>query len=49
MAELREKLQTRLAATKAERLDNDQGLEYLAWNQAARDVMKIARREKELS
>jgi hypothetical protein len=48
MAGLREKLQMRLAAIKAERFDNDQDPEYIAWNQAAREVMKIARREKEL-
>jgi hypothetical protein len=45
MVELREKLQSRMAAIKSERLDDVNDPEYVAWNQAARDVMKIARKE----
>lgn len=45
---LRDALQKRLDAIKQERLGDTQDPEFVAWNNAARDVMKIARREGEL-
>jgi hypothetical protein len=48
LTELRDKLQARLAVIKGERLDDANDPEFVAWNHAARDVMKIARRESEL-
>jgi len=48
LGQLRDKMQARLAVIKAERLDDAKDPEFVAWSQAARDVMKIARRESEL-
>ncbi len=48
LTELRDKLQARLAVIKGERLDDANDPEFVAWSHAAREVMKIARRESEL-
>lgn len=45
---LREAMQKRLEIIKQERLGDALDAEFVAWNNAARDVMKIARRETEL-
>jgi len=45
---LREKLQSLVATIKAELNGDTTHSEFVAWNQAARDVMKIARKEVEL-
>jgi hypothetical protein len=45
---LRDTLQYRLSEIKSEHHDDSLHPEYIAWSQAARDVMKITRREMEL-
>lgn len=48
LAALRDALQVRLAALRAAAGNDAHDPDFLAWSQAARDVMKIARRESEL-